>query len=78
MDKHTTESAQVTPQEAAGHARHYLSHVTDGWDGYSLDDASDYTAWRMIDFLTGAMTYESDVRPLCDEWCEPPAVTPPE
>lgn len=61
----------VSPRTAAEHAKHYLSHTTFGWDGYSFDDVCDYTAERIVDFLTGTLTYERDLLPLCDEWCEP-------
>ena len=59
----------MTPSQAAAHALHYLSHTTDGWDGYSLDDIAEASTDAMAEFLLGGLTVEADLLPLCDEYC---------
>lgn len=59
----------MTPSQAKAHALHFLSHTSNGWDGYSLDDAADVATDVMGEFLTGGMTVEADLLPLCDEYC---------
>lgn len=63
---HTTE---VTPSNAKVYALHYLSHTSNGYDGYSLDDVADTATDLMVDFLQGGMTYEADISPYCDDYC---------
>lgn len=59
----------MTPQQARTHALHYGRHVSEGWDGYSMDDAFEYATGWMADFLTGGLTVEADLLPMCDEYC---------
>lgn len=59
----------MTPSQATAHALHYLRHTTDGWDGYSMDDAAEAAVSTMAEFLTGGLTVEADLAPMCDEWC---------
>jgi hypothetical protein len=59
----------MLPSQAAAHTLHYLSHISDGWAGYSLDDAAEAATNVMAEFLTGGLTVEADLLPLCDEWC---------
>lgn len=62
-------TVEVTPHTAKRYAMHYLSHTSNGYDGYSLDDVADTVSDLMVDFLSGGMTYDADLAPLCDEWC---------
>lgn len=59
----------MTPSQAKAHALHYLTHTSDGWNGYSLDDVADMATDVMAEFLTGGLTVEADLRPRCDEYC---------
>lgn len=59
----------VTPTEAKTLALHYMSHTSNGYDGYSAHDAADVATDVMADFLLGGLTYEADVKPHCDEYC---------
>lgn len=58
----------MLPETARSLALHYMSHTTDGWNGYSYDEVAEITTTVMVALLTGEMAM-SEVTDLCDEYC---------